>query len=230
MMEMLSQYSRNVYQNLIKTEGFLKFFSEGTPIDVIESSRIGSRSARRTGQRTLADLRAIPWVFSWSQARYYLSGWYGVGSALRFLQTSDPQGFEVLKKQATEYPPLRYILTNVTSSIMLADAKIMQKYADLVSDQHIKETITSLILDEHRLTRQMLEEIYCQKLEERRPKMFRMMYLRYEKLKVLHQIQLDQIRYWRKLKQEEKFEEAENLLPEMLLVVNAIASGLRTTG
>lgn len=230
MMEMLSQYSRNVYQNLIKTDGFLKFFSEGTPIDVIESSRIGSRPARRTGQRTLADLRAIPWVFSWSQARYYLSGWYGVGSALNFLQTNDPQGFEILKKQATEYPPLRYILTNVTSSIMLADTKIMQQYADLVIDQNIKETITKLILDEHQLTRQMLEEIYGQKLEARRPKMFRMMFLRYEKLKVLHQIQLDQIRYWRKLKQDEKFEEAENLLPEMLLVVNAIASGLRTTG
>src|SRR5690606_13638317 len=76
----LADESAPVYAALVEDEAFMPFFSQATPIDAIESSRIGSRPARRTGQRSLADLRAIPWVFSWSQARYYLSGWYGAGT------------------------------------------------------------------------------------------------------------------------------------------------------
>ena len=63
----------------------MSFYSQATPIDALEISSIGSRPSRRTGKRTLADLRAIPWVFSWNQSRYYLPGWYGVGSALEAL-------------------------------------------------------------------------------------------------------------------------------------------------
>ena len=73
-MDWLADESRQTYSRLLETDGFLTFFRQATPIDVIEESRIGSRPSRRTGQPALADLRAIPWVFSWSQARFYLSG------------------------------------------------------------------------------------------------------------------------------------------------------------
>ena len=71
--------SKDFYQQLIQNPYFLGYFGAATPIDAIESSRIGSRPARRTGTRTLQDLRAIPWVFSWAQSRYNITSWYGVG-------------------------------------------------------------------------------------------------------------------------------------------------------
>ena len=81
--------SRRVYEGFLKEPAFMEFYSQATPIDVLEQSSIGSRPARRTGQRTLADLRAIPWVFSWNQARFYLPGWFGVGSALDHLRATN---------------------------------------------------------------------------------------------------------------------------------------------
>jgi phosphoenolpyruvate carboxylase len=86
----LSEFSRNAYRALLGMEGFIDFFRSATPIDALELSRIGSRPSRRTGQRSLADLRAIPWVFSWTQSRYYLPGWFGLGTALHRLQSSNP--------------------------------------------------------------------------------------------------------------------------------------------
>jgi phosphoenolpyruvate carboxylase len=87
----LAQWARECYTSLLHSDGFVTFFRQATPIDAIEQSRIGSRPARRTGQQTLADLRAIPWVFSWGQARFFLSGWYGVGTALHQLQQNEPK-------------------------------------------------------------------------------------------------------------------------------------------
>ena len=84
--------SREVYEGLLRAPDFMEFYSQATPIDALEQSSIGSRPSRRTGQRTLADLRAIPWVFSWNQSRFYLPGWYGVGSALAKLREADAGG------------------------------------------------------------------------------------------------------------------------------------------
>jgi phosphoenolpyruvate carboxylase len=103
---------------------------------VIESSRIGSRPARRTGKRTFEDLRAIPWVFSWSQSRFFLTGWYGVGSALEKLREDDPGSFEILRQSAVAFMPFRYIITNASSAIALADTGIMKWYAGLMEDGH----------------------------------------------------------------------------------------------
>src|SRR5205823_5910665 len=76
----LAETSTRAYRKLLEADGFMTFFREATPIDALEHSSIGSRPARRTGQASLADLRAIPWVFSWNQARFYVPGWFGVGS------------------------------------------------------------------------------------------------------------------------------------------------------
>jgi phosphoenolpyruvate carboxylase len=81
----LSLWSREAYRALLDTDGFMDFFSQATPIDALEHARIGSRPARAQGRKTIADLRAIPWVFGWNQARFYLPGWYGVGTALQKL-------------------------------------------------------------------------------------------------------------------------------------------------
>jgi phosphoenolpyruvate carboxylase len=75
---------------LLESDGFIAFFPRGHPLMPLENARIGSRPARRTGQATLADLRAIPWVFSWNQSRFYLPGWFGIGRLSRSSKTIHP--------------------------------------------------------------------------------------------------------------------------------------------
>lgn len=226
----LYSYSLTSYQKLVKSDDFVKFFAEATPIDIIESSSIGSRPARRTGKRTFGDLRAIPWVFSWSQSRFFLTGWYGVGSALQQLREEDKEAFEYLSKHAINYMPFRYIITNASSAIALSDTDIMREYCNMVDDKDLADQYFNQIKSEFELTRDMLEHLYGHKLDERRPRMYQMISFRSERLKPLHKVQIEQLKTWRNLKKQGKDEEAKAMLPEMLLVLNAIASGLGTTG
>lgn len=226
----LYDYSLESYQNLVHTDQFVTFFAQATPIDIIESSSIGSRPARRTGKRSFADLRAIPWVFSWSQARFFLTGWYGVGSALEKLQDEDPESFTTLSKDAVNFMPFRYIITNASSAIALTDTDIMKKYASLVDDEELAKHYLDRIEDEFNRTKNMLELLYGHKLSDRRPRMYRMIEFRSERLKPLHMLQIDQLKKWRELKKSGKDDEAADHLTDMLLVLNAIASGLGTTG
>ena len=116
-MDLLAASSRDAYAELTNSDGFITFFRQATPIDAIEESRIGSRPARRTGRQTIADLRAIPWVFSWGQSRFFLSGWFGVGTALQKLAEEEPSDFEGVKEHLFTWPPLHYIVSNAATSI-----------------------------------------------------------------------------------------------------------------
>jgi phosphoenolpyruvate carboxylase len=225
-MDTLAENSRRVYETLLKTEGFVTFFRQATPIDAIEASRIGSRPARRTGKQTIADLRAIPWVFSWGQARFYLSGWYGVGTALQWLLSEDPSTFELLRGQNLIWSPLHYISSNAATSIATADLGIMRTYATLVEDASIRKRIMGLIETEYQRTQQMLEMIYDGPLSERRANVHQLLSLRQQGLGILHHQQIELLQRWRSGSDTEK----QKILPQLLLTVNAIASGLRTTG
>lgn len=229
-LDQLAAVSEPVYTGLIQSEGFMTFFSQATPIDAIESSRIGSRPARRTGSRTLADLRAIPWVFSWGQARYYLSGWYGAGTALDNLRTSDPDLWRDLCRHYRDHPALHYLVSNVATSILTADPRIMADYAGLVEDVEVRERILRMILAEYELTRDCLEEIYAGPLHERRPQISRTLAYRQRGLLPLHQQQIALLRTWRAARAEGDTDTADATLGRLLLTVNAIAAGLRTTG
>ena len=228
-MDRLAARGRIAYEALLQAEGFMTFFREATPIDAIEASRIGSRPARRTGQRTIADLRAIPWVFSWSQARFYLSGWYGVGSALEELQVDDPAAFEELRAQTFTWAPLHYIISNVATSIQTADPEIMAKYAALVADPEVRTRLLQRIQAEYVRTVRMLELLYGGPLAERRRNVDRVLQRRGHGLRVLHQVQIRLLGAWRQHVAAQSVE-AEALLPQLLLTVNAIAGGLGTTG
>lgn len=229
-MDRLALSSGRAYTALIEADGFLSFFRQATPIDVIEASRIGSRPARRSGQHTLADLRAIPWVFSWSQARFYLSGWYGVGSALAALREDDATAFEASCAQSFTWPPLRYIITNASNSIATADLEVMRDYAALVEDAALRERILGMIVVEFERTHQMLDLLFAGPFAARRPRISRMLGLRQEGLRVLHRQQIALLRQWRALLQAGDTAAAEPILLQLLLTVNAIAGGLRTTG
>ena len=156
-MDWLAAESCRTYRRLLETEGFTTFFRQATPIDVIEESRIGSRPARRTGEATLADLRAIPWVFSWSQSRFYLCAVRGVGSALIALQEQHPDQFARLAPHLHSWAPLHYVLSNAATCAEAADIDIMRAYAGLVEDASLRSRIWEPIVAELRRTRLVLE-------------------------------------------------------------------------
>jgi phosphoenolpyruvate carboxylase len=229
-MDRLAEFSREAYQELIHTPRFIEFFRQATPIDVIEASRIGSRPSRRTGAASLEDLRAIPWVFAWSQARFYLSGWYGVGSALARLKEEDPKGFEVIRKNFDDWPPLRYMLKNASTSVLASNRSMMKLYGGLVTDKKLRSLFLNRILAEHNLARKMLDELSGSKLSEGRPRLRKVIALRESAIDLLHEQQVALLKDWRKKVADGDRKEADALLPQMLLSLNAIAAGLQATG
>lgn len=226
----MASWAKTEYHELLNTPGFIDFFRQATPIDAIEQSSIGSRPSRRSGQKTLADLRAIPWVFSWSQSRFYLSGWYGVGTALAKLNREQPDDFSKLTEKATTWAPLHYIISNVATSIVAVDLDVARDYSTLVDDHELRKKIFGNIEQEWTLTKQMIEHLYGGQLHTKRPNIQRMIDLRSEGLKILHAQQIRLLRRWRSYHRIGEVAQAELLLPQLLLTVNAIASGLGTTG
>ncbi len=231
-MPTLSKGSEGAYQELLHTEGFIPFYREATIIDALENSRIGSRPSRRTGKKdfSLDDLRAIPWVFSWTQARFYLPGWFGVGSALNSIKQKSPADYQALKDGLKDSVFLQYILTNVETNLASANRNLMITYADLCTDDVLKKRFMDIILSEFDVTKRLLSDIFNGDFEQRRPRMNKTLAIREEPLKVLHHQQVELIKQWRALKAEGKEQEAEDLFPKILLSINAISSGLRTTG
>ncbi len=228
----LAEGSEDAYKGLLSTDGFIPFYREATIIDALENSRIGSRPARRTGKKafSLDDLRAIPWVFSWTQARFYLPGWFGTGSALKKLKDESPQDFAELKENLSKSVFLTYVLTNVETNLASANRELMESYANLVTDEALRAKFMEIILNEFELTGELLAEVFNGSFEERRPRMSKTLDIREEPLQVLHKQQVKFITEWRALKAAGKGEEAEVLFPRILLSINAISSGLRTTG
>ena len=265
----LANESCRAYQELINTEGFIRFYEEATPIDALEATRIGSRPKRRSAQRSLADLRAIPWVFSWNQSRFFLPGWFGVGSALTALEKKDPKLFQELISHHRSWSFLNYVLSNVETNLASAHLEIMSRYAALVKDPIVRDRIFLMISEEFKKTKQQLQKIFggpfsnvenrkvrpfsesgdSEKgklfkerqfndvngdafggsFQERRPRMEKTLALRDKALTLLHEQQIITLQAWREAQQTNPKRAAE-LLPRVLLSINAIASGLRTTG
>lgn len=231
-MDQLGETSQVAYQKFLKTEGFIEFYRQATPIDALENSRIGSRPARRTGKKgfLISDLRAIPWVFSWTQARFYLPGWFGVGSGLAELKEKNPEGFAEFKRALPHSTFFSYVLTNVETNLASANLELMSEYAGLVEDPILREEFLSWIIEEFERTRVLLAELFDGEMQDRRPRMAKTLQIREAPLRVLHQQQIKLLRQWRGHLAKERTAEADALLPKLLLSINAIASGLRTTG
>lgn len=228
-MEYLGRESFSVYNELLHHNHFLEFFRQATPIDVIEESKIGSRPARRTGKQTFSDLRAIPWVFSWGQSRFHITSWYGVGSTLEKMRNEFPERFETLKKLLHSNQFVRYVLTNIDTSIAGTDEEIMKLYAGLVEKPEIRETVLSKIIDEFQKTKMLMGELLGRPMQQRRKNHYYSTALRAEAMDILHRNQVEKLKRWRNhenLQQEER----ELLLQQLLNSVNAIANAMGTTG
>jgi phosphoenolpyruvate carboxylase len=228
--EKLAGWSRDAYHRLLRAPGFMEFYSQATPIDALEQASIGSRPARRTGQRSLEDLRAIPWVFSWNQSRFYLPGWYGLGTALKKLANEDRSAFAALQAGIKNYKFGRYVLLNVETNLASADVRLMGAYADLVEDASLRARFLDEIVAEWGRSREMMALLWGHGFEVRRPRMHQTLALRARALEILHHGQIGLLREWREHRASDRDDEAAEMLPQLLLSINAIAAGLRTTG
>ncbi|NNF34002.1 MAG: phosphoenolpyruvate carboxylase [Saprospiraceae bacterium] len=229
MMDQLVDMARKTYRRLLDHPEFIDFYAHATPIDVLEQSKIGSRPARRTGQRSLDDLRSIPWVFSWSQSRFNISGWFGMGTALETFQNQHPEEFERLKQLAKEWPFMKYLLIQVESNLLNSDREIMNDFADLVPSSTVKTELMELILTDYSRGMDKIEEIMEIPIETRRISKLENIKLRNNALKVLHEIQIDYLKKWRNIRDTDQ-EQSEQYLLQLLLLVNALSGGLKSTG
>ena len=227
--DFLSQKSMATYRSLIETSGFLEYFRQATPIDVVERSTIGSRPARRTGAAGWQDLRAIPWVFSWSQARFFLPGWYGAGTALGELARQESRLFRKLRDRLSAWPFAKYVFNNLESGIASADLEVSQGYVELVKDSSLREGITRQIRNEFTQVKQGLTELFPKPLADRRPRFRFTVERRVVPLRALHERQILLLRQWRTA-EEAKDSSAESILADLRQSIAAIAAGLRTTG
>ncbi len=222
-MDYLVEKSLAFYKKLTGDPEFLVFFSQATPIDAIEESKIGSRPARRSGKKSLSDLRAIPWVFSWSQTRFNLTGWYGVGFALENLKNNEPGMYRKFVELVQNDTFIRYLLTNVDTSLNATDEGIMEMYSSLVEDSGIRERMMNKITTELERTRRLLNLILEKPISQRRTSHYYSTMLRANALDYLHRNQVKLLSHWRKHKKEET-------LYSLLRSINAIANAMGNTG
>ena len=228
-MDRLVSMSREQYRQLLDHPKFIEFYSQATPIDVLEHSKIGSRPARRTGQRSLDDLRSIPWVFSWNQSRFNLTGWFGTGTALGKFKDQYPEDFEYLKAAAPAWPFLKFGLIQIETNLLNSDTEIMKEFADLVNDATIKAELMELILADYEMCLKQIENLMGTSVEDRRVSRLENNKLRKEALNALHEIQIQTLKKWRKVRENDSQENNELLLM-LLLLVNALSGGLKGTG
>ena len=149
-LEALSGLSQTAYSTLLTQAGFIDYFQQASPVEELAMLKIGSRPARRFGAKSLTDLRAIPWVFAWSQNRHLLTGWYGFGSAIAaFRQVRGADGDRLLAEMQAQNRLFRLMVDEVEKSLLLSDMQIAAAYAGLVQDYEIRDRIFSAIRKEH---------------------------------------------------------------------------------
>jgi len=224
LLERMAARSREVYRDLVYGRpGFERFFEQATPIEEIARLRLGSRPARRGRTQRIEELRAIPWVFSWTQTRIILPGWYGLGSALA--QAREEPGLAVLQEMDRDWPFFAALLSNAEMALAKADLTIGERYAKLVEDETLRAAIWAPLRAEYERTRELILAVTGQeRLLDRSPVLQRSIERRNPYVDPLSFIQVELLRRAR------REETSEELVRAMLLTINGIAGGLRNTG
>lgn len=226
-LERLSHRANEVYRQLVyENPQFIQYFLEATPFQEISRLNIGSRPATRHALRTPADLRAIPWVFSWSQCRLMLPGWFGFGTAVaEYLAEQGDTALMELRALYKEWSFFRTTLSNMEMVLAKVDLPIAERYAKLLQDQTLAETIFAKIKAEWQATHtQLLRIIEQDALLINNPMLARGLSHRLPYLKVLNHLQITLLQKIRQGEQNEEINQA------VLLTINGIAAGLRNSG
>jgi phosphoenolpyruvate carboxylase len=230
-MQALSDAALAAYRGLVyETEGFERYFWESTVISEIAALNIGSRPASRKKSTAIEDLRAIPWVFSWSQCRVMLPGWYGFGSAVKgFLAARPDDGLALLQRMNAEWPFFQTLLSNMDMVLSKTDLAIASRYAELVKDAALRETIFGRIRAEHQATVAAVLQITGQtELLDANPLLKRSIRNRFPYLDPLNHVQVELLRRHRDAAEADGIDERIRL--GIHISINGIAAGLRNSG
>ena len=225
MMDEIVEDSYKTYRKLVfEDPNFYNYFFEATPIKEVSSLNIGSRPASRKKITDIGGLRAIPWVFSWSQSRIMLPGWYGVGTAFSNFINKDSRNIDKLRTMYKDWPFFTSLLSNVDMVMSKSDMEIAKEYANLCKDDKTKE-VYDKILKEWKLTKQVVLDISEHKefLEDNT-------YLTKSlenRLQYFNTLNLLQIELIRRAREEETLESQINTIH---ITINGVATGLRNAG
>jgi len=223
MMDVIAAESRTAYRKLIyDAPGFYDYFRSATPIDVIERMRIGSRPSARRSQSGIEDLRAIPWVFAWTQSRFTLPGWYGLGTGLA--KAIEQFGHEAFSDMFREWFFFRSLIADAEMVIAKSDLGISKLYSELSGDLHDKFFPT--ILSEFELTRDtILDYSEHESILEGDVTLQRAIMLRNPYVDPISLMQVDLLRRWRESNREDS-----EVFDALLATVNGLAQALQNTG
>jgi len=220
----MADWSARRYRALVYGDpDFITFFEQATPIQEIARLRLGSRPARRTASTKIEDLRAIPWVFSWTQARMLLPGWYGLGAALK--KGEAEFGLEFLQTMERNWTYFSALMSNAELALMKADMLIAARYVELVESEEIRTRIWGAMEREyHDAVKMMLAVTGQAKLLDREPVLQRSIERRNPYVDPLSFVQLELLK---RLRRDGR---PDALLRPVLLAVNGIAGALKNTG
>ena len=222
----LAKRSYEAYRELVGLPGFLEFFTSATPIDEIEDLPIGSRPARRGERRALEDLRAIPWVFSWTQNRCIVPAWYGLGTALSEIKYGDRAAWQTAAEMYREWPFFEATIDNAALALAKADMYIGQAYSELFEDAALRRRFWPLIASERDRTRQAILDLTGEsELLAGTPWLQASIDVRNPYIDPLNLIQIELLR-----RRRAGGEDADRWKHLLRLTIQGVAAGMRTTG
>lgn len=228
--ENISAVSQKKYQDLIfRDPDFLSFFKESTPLPEVGELNIGSRPSKRKNSDRFEDLRAIPWVFAWTQSRYLLPAWYAAGTGLQSFYQGNEDNLKVLQKMYESYPFFTSLINTLQMALAKADLIIAKEYSLMTKDDTARERIFGMIQDEFNLTQELVLKITGQQdILDNQPVLQESIRLRNPYVDPLSYLQVQLLNELRELREQEQ--DDPDLLREVLLTINGIAAGLRNTG
>jgi phosphoenolpyruvate carboxylase len=234
MMAFLSGQAYDAYKALVhENTEFLDFWRKATPIDEISLLKLGSRPAFRKPSRSVSDLRAIPWVFSWMQSRFGLPGWYGLGAALQAALARGSEATATLSEMYRNWMFFATLVDNAQQSLTKSDLAIAELYLDLVPDSGVRERIWGILRAEHAAARAAILAITGQtELLDNEPMLQRSIHLRNPYVDPLNYVQAEMIRRLRADGAAPALaaEETRMIREVIELTINGVSSGLKNTG
>ncbi|MEZ5524924.1 MAG: phosphoenolpyruvate carboxylase [Pseudomonadales bacterium] len=227
-MEALSSLAYAAYRKFAEVDGLFDYYQSASPVEELSLLKIGSRPARRFGAKTLNDLRAIPWVFAWTQNRHMTPGWYGVGTAIEsFLKIRGDDGLELLKEMYQESPLFKLIINEVQKTLCFVDYHVASDYADLVENETVRNTVFGMFKKEYFLTLDMIKEVVGNvPVDDMYPAFARKLWRRNL---ILRRVGREQVKLVQRFRCEESGNKKEDLIP-LLLSINCVSAALGWTG
>ncbi|MYL57162.1 phosphoenolpyruvate carboxylase [Virgibacillus halodenitrificans] len=226
-MEAISEKSLRKYQSLVFGDpDFLTYFNQATPLTELGALNIGSRPMSRKNSQRFEDLRAIPWVFAWTQSRHMLPAWYAAGTGLQSFIEEDGSNLEILQTMYKEWSFFHSTINNLQMALMKADMKTAKEYLELVEDPVLANRIYEDIAEEYERTKKALLQISGNdELLSHTSNIKESVHLRNPYVDPLNFLQVDLIQKLR-----ETSNPSEELVTEVLLTINGVAAGLVNTG